>query len=244
VKLRAIIFDVYKTLLHVGPPPSDRDARWEVLVDSALGSKPRLNLTAFQAECDWVIAREHTLARSVGIAFPEIFWPDVVLEVMPELRKLGVDARNDFLFRQQELFRTTRLMPGAATVIGALRERGLLLGVASNAQPYTWRELDEAMTAGGLEAGPFAPDVCFWSFAHGFSKPDPHVFRFLTARLNARGISPDETLMVGDRLDNDISPARAQGWRTWRLTSTPDFIGEGDWETLGNFLSRNHAVER
>ena len=57
----------------------------------------------------------------------------------------------------------------------------------------------------------FDPELRFWSFENGFSKPDPHVFRILTARLEARGISPSETLMVGDRFDNDIEPARAHG---------------------------------
>ncbi|MEK7674360.1 MAG: HAD hydrolase-like protein [Verrucomicrobiota bacterium] len=36
----------------------------------------------------------------------------------------------------------------------------------------------------------------------------------LTARMTARSIPPSQTLMVGDRLDNDIEPARAHGWQT------------------------------
>jgi FMN phosphatase YigB (HAD superfamily) len=43
----------------------------------------------------------------------------------------------------------------------------------------------------------------------------------LTARLEARGIAPGETVMVGDRLDNDVEPARAFGWQTWLLTPSP-----------------------
>ena len=58
----------------------------------------------------------------------------------------------------------------------------------------------------------FERDLCVLSFEHGFSKPDPHVFRILTARLLAGGIRPGETLMVGDRLDNDILPEAAQEW--------------------------------
>ena len=87
----------------------------------------------------------------------------------------------------------------------------------------------------------FEPDLCFWSYRHGFSKPDPHVFRILTARLEARGLRPAEILMVGDRLDNDIEPARAHGWLTWRLaraaqTDVPP-PAAGDWVALRRWLA-------
>jgi FMN phosphatase YigB (HAD superfamily) len=171
----------------------------------------------------------------VGVAYPEIYWPEVVAEIVPELAVLPDTARADFMFRQTGLWHTTRLMEGAADVLRHARERGLLLGIASNAQPYTLRELTEALESGGLSIGIFSPDLCFWSFAHGFSKPDPHVFRLLTARLRALSVAPAETLMVGDRLDNDVVPASAQGWRTWQLTTAGAECG-GDWAGLREFL--------
>jgi FMN phosphatase YigB (HAD superfamily) len=240
MKLRAVIFDIYKTVLEVGPPPGDRDTRWETLAREALGVRPQLNLGEFAFACEQVIAREHTRARAVGIPFPEIFWPDIVMEVLPELGALAGKARDDFLFSQQALFRSVRLMPAAVEVLRALPGRGVLPGIASNAQPYTLRELGGALAGAGLSLDLFAADVSFWSFAHGFSKPDPHVFRLLTARLRARGVTPDATLMVGDRMDNDIMPARAQGWKTWQLTSATS--GEssesgGDWPRLGDFIA-------
>ena len=126
-----------------------------------------------------------------------------------------------FILRQMQIGRTLSLENGASEVLTFLRERGCVLGIASNSQAYTLRELREHFAPAGLSLDLFDPDVCFWSFAHGFSKPDPHVFQMLTARLEARGITPGETLMVGDRLDNDIEPARAFTWRTWLLTSSP-----------------------
>jgi FMN phosphatase YigB (HAD superfamily) len=78
----------------------------------------------------------------------------------------------------------------------------------------------------------FARELCFWSFEHGFSKPDPHAFRLLTARLEARGLQSSEALMVGDSLENDIEPARAQGWLTWQLGPAAD----RDWPALGRWL--------
>ena len=128
--------------------------------------------------------------------------------------------------------RTLRLADGAAECLRELNAKGVLLGIASNSQAYTLRELETALQGAGLNLSTFDRDVRFWSFENGFSKPDPHVFRILTARLEARGFSPAETLMVGDRLDNDIEPARAFGWQTWHLVSKTQAGQAGNWRDL------------
>ena len=48
----------------------------------------------------------------------------------------------------------------------------------------------------------------------GFEKPDPRIFNHALALA---GCSPQDATMVGDRLDNDIGPANAAGWRTIRV---------------------------
>ncbi len=77
--------------------------------------------------------------------------------------------------------------------------------------------------------GIFDPQLCFYSFRAGFSKPDPKPFRILLHELAARQVTPAEALFAGDRLDKDISPAQAQGWRTWRLAALPEGALGGDW---------------
>ena len=116
-------------------------------------------------------------------------------------------------------------------------ESGVEMGIASNAQPYTLRELEESLQKRRLSLAVFARELCFWSFEHGFSKPDPHVFRLLSARLRTRGVRPDETLMVGDRSDNDIEPAQGQGWQTWKLDSAREGANEGGWDRLREFIA-------
>jgi FMN phosphatase YigB (HAD superfamily) len=114
--------------------------------------------------------------------------------------------------------------------------RRLQLGVASNCQPYTVREFEGALAATGLPFNLFRAALTFRSYEHGFSKPDPHVFRLLTARLAALGIAPGETLMVGDRVDNDILPARAQGFLTWHLVEQAAQASGGSWADLRDFF--------
>lgn len=238
MKLRAAIFDVYKTILDVGPPPGDAAIRWRTLWREHFGGEPRIDLAGFGAGCDRIVAREHAAARTTGIERPEIYWPDVVREILPELAVLPAERQADFMLRQVELWHTVRLMPGSADVLRRLQDRGIALGIASNAQPYTLRELDQALGSARLTRELFAPDLCFWSFEHGFSKPDPHVFRLLAARLHARGIPAAATLMIGDRLDNDIEPALTQGWQAWQLTMRPhrDRTAAGGWAELALHL--------
>jgi 5'-nucleotidase len=45
----------------------------------------------------------------------------------------------------------------------------------------------------------------------GLKKPDPAIFEWALARA---GCTAEESIMVGDRLDNDIRPARALGFHT------------------------------
>lgn len=54
----------------------------------------------------------------------------------------------------------------------------------------------------------------------GLSKPDPRIFQMALDRAGCRA---EQAVMAGDRLDNDIIPARALGMKTvW--------IRQGDWK--------------
>lgn len=78
--------------------------------------------------------------------------------------------------------------PDAAEVLAALRERGLGIGVVSN---IGW-DLRPVFRAHGLD--PFVGAYVL-SYEHGVQKPDPRLFATACAGL---GISPEDTLMVGD----------------------------------------------
>lgn len=238
MKIRALIFDIYGTILEVGAPPPDADARWQKLFHDLFHAEPAMSRLDFSVACSKVIARLHEAARVLGIPRPEVGWPSVVAEVLPGLRTLSSKDQSEFLYRQIQTGHTTRVSPAAAAALRLMKERQYLLGIASNAQDYTLRELQEGLSPHALGMDLFDQDLCFWSFKNGFSKPDPHVFQVLTARLGARGIAPTETLMIGDRLDNDIVPARAHGWQSWRITTQPAPGGtdEGDWRQLADRL--------
>ncbi len=54
-------------------------------------------------------------------------------------------------------------------------------------------------------------DLVIASAEEGLAKPDPAIFRFALQRA---GCPPEQSVMIGDRLDNDIAPAKKLGMKT------------------------------
>jgi len=94
------------------------------------------------------------------------------------------------------------LYPDVRTALGALRGMGLAVVIAGN-QPVQARP--------ALEAMELPVDGVHVSDEWGVQKPDP---AFFTRVTETAGLPPAEILYVGDRVDNDVLPARAAGMRT------------------------------
>lgn len=103
------------------------------------------------------------------------------------------------------------LYPDAVPCLRALKEEGYLVGVSGNQPP----EVSERLMASlGLDL-----DVIASSAAWGVEKPDPAFF----ARVaETAGLPPEEVAYVGDRVDNDVVPAKAAGM-------TAVFLRRGPW---------------
>ncbi len=98
------------------------------------------------------------------------------------------------------------LYPGVPELLSALSDR-FHLGVIANQSEGT-----EGRLAGwGIRE--HLP-LIFASAELGLAKPDPRIF---AAALSQAGCEAEEALMVGDRLDNDIGPAKSQGFSTVRV---------------------------
>jgi FMN phosphatase YigB (HAD superfamily) len=235
-RVRAIICDVYKTILDVREAPSDAEDRWRTLFEEALGSPPALTLEELAIRCRGIVLEDHREARGRGISYPEVNWPSVMKRALPMLDALPHDELDALIFHHAQLSRTLEMMPGCCAFLRKCAERGILLGIASNAQAYSLSELQLALREAGLDSTIFQPDLIFWSFQHGFSKPDPYIFQILRARLQNRRVESFETLMIGDREDNDLSPARTVGWETWLFLDGPGGSNRGDWRSLARAL--------
>lgn len=99
----------------------------------------------------------------------------------------------------------------AASTLHALKERGYRLGIVANQLPGTKQRLRQWRIL------PYF-DVIAASDECGFSKPDPGIFLFA---LREAGCEPADAVMIGDRVDNDLIPAKALGMQTVRILSGP-----------------------
>lgn len=143
---------------------------------------PRLT---FMAALGAVIARggEH---REVF----ELFRPG--MDVAAEARRLGVAGKSDLLSLDD-------LYPDALECLRALAADGYRLGIAAN-QP--------APAADVLREMAIDFDLIATSAAWGVAKPDPAFFERIATELR---LPPESIAYVGDRVDNDVRPARAAG---------------------------------
>ena len=117
------------------------------------------------------------------------------------LRRLGIPYDLPFDKELEKPF------PGGAEVLRTLRERGYRIAVLAN-QPLGTRQR--------MERYGFLPylDQVFGSAEVGLSKPDPAFYRYA---LEQTGADPARSVMVGDRLDNDVWPARQCGMKAIRV---------------------------
>ena len=211
---RAVIFDIYGTLLiapagGVKPDPA-ADPELRRIIREFGHSPPASPSTAIHA----AVRRHHAAA---GVQFPE-----VDLRVMwREVLSLDPGTSTQELVEAIEAYwHPAEIMPGAENVIGHLAATGISLGVLSNAQCNTLASL------GGITDF-LAPELVLLSYQHGVAKPASELFQTLADRLAGRGITPEETLYIGNDPIQDIIPAAAHGFKTALFSGHPESLREG-----------------
>lgn len=125
-----------------------------------------------------------------------------------------------------------KVYPEAANVLRQLKKR-YRLGILANQLDG----INERLQKFGI-AEFF--DVVISSSDYKLAKPDLRLFEIAEQKAQC---APDQIAMIGDRLDNDIIPAKAIGWKTIWIkqgfgayqipvdeTDTPDFVVNSLWE--------------
>jgi 2-haloalkanoic acid dehalogenase type II len=95
--------------------------------------------------------------------------------------------------------------PDAKENLERLRQIGVRVGLVSNAYE---EDIEPILSKAGLERRFF--DVVVGVNTIKKAKPQPDIFRYALAKLD---VKPEETIFVGDHIDNDYRGARAVGIR-------------------------------
>ncbi|MET9983978.1 HAD family hydrolase [Streptomyces rochei] len=163
---------------------------------------------------DWLGVPRHTFAAMFGAVIAQ---GRDYRETFQEFRP-GFDLYEEREKRaaagQPETFGEDDLYPDVRDALAALRADGLWLGIAGN----------QTVRAGKILRELFTPDVDLIGTSDdwGASKPDRAFFDRVAEVVPAE---PGEMLYVGDRVDNDIAPARQAGMHT-------ALVHRGPWATI------------
>jgi putative hydrolase of the HAD superfamily len=215
----AVAVDVYGTLLasaagEIGPGAAADDYRAVFPHDMA-------------EHLHSLVVDEHAVKRAEGIPWPEIDAAALFAKA------LGLDYEDGARAAVAWECTTNRCsaMPGAAAFLAGCANRGISLGIVSNAQFYTPLFVEEAFDAylfgerrfsdrELFDTAPvrpclgFDPGLTLWSYRTGRAKPDRWMFDELVRRLAARGVPPDRILYVGNDALNDCAAAGEAGLMT------------------------------
>jgi putative hydrolase of the HAD superfamily len=218
--LDAVLFDWGDTLYHFAYDESLLEAGWGAGL-ATLGSKalPAADLVAARF-------REHYLPRIFAPGtIEEIEYPDLVRELLGEFDvAVSDDELVRFLLAEHAIWDPVRVM-GAHThaLLDSLRDRGLKLGLVSNAFDPGWLLREDLARMGLAER----LDVAVFSSEVGMRKPHPSIFK---AALDPLGVAAERTLFVGDRRYEDVRGPRQLGMKTvlalWFRVDLDDERGE------------------
>jgi HAD superfamily hydrolase (TIGR01549 family) len=192
--LRAVVFDVDFTLAKPGPDLGPEGYR-------SLGHRYGLELDPSRYDD----------ARRAAIAglerHPELDHDEEIWVLFTERIMQGMGGRGDTRGAAVEMTAAWseaehfELYDDALPVLEVLRGQGLKLGLLSN----TARDLPAFAAHHGLPA-----DALLTSHAHGKEKPHATIFQRI---LDLLDVAAEESVMVGDTLEDDIQGARAIGMR-------------------------------
>lgn len=196
--IRAVVFDAVGTLILPNPGAAT--------IYAAVAKRHGIAVDAGISERLWQRFRiEDDLDRSAGWITSEERererWRNIVTAAIPG----ASDDLFDELFRHFAMPSSWTVVEGAAKTLENLRDRGLILALASNYD----RRL-ESVVAGLPALAPLRQRVVI-SSAVGYRKPAAEFFR--EGVLPAVGRGAGEVLFVGDDWENDYLGACAAGMR-------------------------------
>jgi len=242
--IRAVVFDVYGTLINYWRPGlEDKEQREHFLKAACREVADRFGFTGFLVEMNpeedpektlydlyhGCIALCHGNARKKGEDFPEAKIEGVWGLILMMLKRRGYDPEQAvpgqagdlarYLAYTYNFFSLGReLYPGVVDALAALKKNNIALGIVSNAQFYT--PIDLTLLVRDQSRGAYDDfneifDPDLTFFSYEYNVAKPHgLFRQLYDALYEYQILPRQTVFAGNDLVIDIAPAQQAGMKT------------------------------
>ncbi len=211
--IKAVVFDVYGTLLLSGQSATSPQAKFPPLLRevSTLSEALWNELSQFKEN---LITQSHLIAKKSGTVSPEITINEIWLETLRSFPLFSLDCSlEEWVLREELSFNPCHPIPGVSLLLELLRSQSIPLGIISNAQWYTPLVL-ETLYQDDLSTLGFDQEHCLWSYQNGYSKPNPRLFQEMKESLHKRQISPSQCLYLGNDEHKDILPALEMGFQT------------------------------
>ena len=227
--IKAVLFDVYGTLIVSG----SGDVGTATAIDTAEALTQALVVSGFEGDLEQagIIGKDmlkqeilawHKAGREAGADYPEVEIIKVWKKILDSfcntetLRSAKPDIEQVRRFALEYECRVNPVypMPGCMEALASIKERGLPMGIVSNAQFYT-PPVFTAFFGKTLGEVGFDPECCIWSYKELKAKPSANLFpkagKFLEKN---HGIKLSETVYVGNDMLNDIYTAKQAGCKT------------------------------
>ena len=230
-KIKAVIFDIYGTLLISSSGDIDQASLNEQNMREAMqaggfdiNNYPEKVYSFLLSQLQEKIAEQHKELRLKGHPFPDVdifkVWKGMFQEAEKEgfLKLTGTESWTDTIMVFEILSNRVYPMPGMKEVLLKIKEMGIPLGIVSNAQFYTPIIMNyfldnEFRTDQHINL--FQQDLSVYSFQELRAKPDTALFdKFIPTLDEKYNIQPSEAIFVGNDMLKDVYTANQAGLKT------------------------------
>ncbi|MCY1720575.1 HAD hydrolase-like protein [Prolixibacteraceae bacterium Z1-6] len=229
--VKAVIFDIYGTLLISSSGDIEQASLSNENMREAMEAGG-FDLHACQpGTCSFLldklqenIAIQHKELRLQGHPFPDVdifrVWKDMFAAAEKEslLKLSGDESIIDTIFIFEILSNRVYPMPGMKEILLAIKEKGIPIGIVSNAQFYTPIIMNYFLTgefSSRQEIEFFDEDLSVYSFKELRAKPDTALFnKIVTTLENKYNVQTSEAIFVGNDMLKDVYTATKSGLRT------------------------------
>ncbi len=230
-KIKAVIFDIYGTLLISASGDIDQATLSNEHISEAMKAGGFNSSSCTPEVCSFLleqlprkIEEQQAHLRLQGHPFPDVdifkVWHSMLNEAEKQglLKLNGNESLADTIFVFEVLSNKVFPMPGMKELLLAIKEKGIPMGIVSNAQFYTPIIMNYFLTGeftSRQEIELFEKDLSVYSFKELRAKPDTALFEKIIPTLECTyNIQASETIFVGNDMLKDMYTASKSGLQT------------------------------